>query len=91
MTTLKVRQAEKALAAKLGFEVREGHHRIFRLYLDGRLVARTFVSQGQRELSDFHIGQMARQMRLSRSEFMDAAECPLDRETYLTLLRERLE
>ena len=90
MSTLKVRQVEKALIAKLDFERRDSHHRIYRLYLDGQLVARTFTSHGQRELTSYHIGQMARQMRLSRREFLDAVECPLDREAYHTLIRQRL-
>lgn len=90
MTTLKVRQVNKALTAKLGFERHDSHHRIYRLYLDGQLVARTFVSHGQRELTVFHIGQMSRQMRLSRKEFIDAIGCPLDRETYDNLIRQRL-
>ncbi len=89
MTTLKARQVEKALVAKLGFEGREAHHHIFRLYLDGQLVARTFLSLGQRELTEFHIGQMARQMRLSRQEYLSAVECPLDRDSYHALLRQR--
>jgi hypothetical protein len=87
---VKVRQVEQALTVKLGFESRDSHHRIYRLYLDGRLVARTLISHGQRELNDWHIGQMARQMRLSRQEFLDAVACPLDREGYYTLIRQRL-
>ena len=43
MSTLKVRQVEKALITKLGFERRDSHHRIYRLYLDGQLAARTFI------------------------------------------------
>lgn len=89
MTTLKVRRADRALIAKLGFERHDSHHRIYRLYLDGKLVARTFISHGQRELTDFHIGQMSKQMRLSRREFIDALECPLDHEAYYTLVRQR--
>jgi hypothetical protein len=85
--TIKTRQA---LTAKLGFERHDSHHRIYRLYLNGQLVARTFISHGQRELADFHIGQMAKQMRLSRREFLDAIECPLDREACHTLVRQRI-
>ncbi len=90
MSTLKVRQVEKALVNKLGFERRDSHHRIYRIYLDDQLVARTFISHGQRELTSYHIGQMTKQMRLSRQEFLDAVECPLDQEAYHTLIRQRL-
>ncbi len=90
MTTLKVRQVDRALTAKLGFEWHDAHHRIYRLYLDGQLVARTFVSHGRRELADFHVNQMAKQMRLSRHEFLAAVECPLDRDACYALIRQRL-
>ncbi len=90
MTTLKVRRVDKALTAKLDFERHDSHHRIYRLYLNGQLVARTFISHGQRELTDFHIGQMAKQMRLSRREFLDAVECPLDRDACYALIRQRI-
>lgn len=90
MTTVKVRRVAKALTAKLEFERHDSHHRIYRLFLNGQLVARTFISHSQRELADFHIGQMAKQMRLSRQEFLAAVECPLDRDTYYDLIRQRL-
>lgn len=90
MSTIKVRRVDKALTTKLEFERRDSHHCIYRLYLDGQLAARTFLSHGQRELTGFHIGQMAKQMRLSRREFLDAVECPLGREAYYDLVRERL-
>ncbi|MFQ6100277.1 MAG: hypothetical protein ACE5OS_03450 [Anaerolineae bacterium] len=91
MTTLKTARIERALLSKLGFEPKAGHHRIFRLYLEGRLVARTYISHGQREVGRYHVGYMARQMRLSRREFLDAIKCPLTREEYYGLLRQRLE
>jgi predicted transcriptional regulator len=77
--------------AKLGLEVHQAHHRIYRLDLEGRLVARTFLSRGQRELTGFHAGQMAKQMRLSGRESLEAVECPLDRESYYALVRQRLD
>ncbi|MEE8392180.1 MAG: hypothetical protein V3S14_15500 [Anaerolineae bacterium] len=88
---LKARQVDRALTSKLGFERRETHHRVYRLYLGGRLVARTFISHGERELSDFHVSQMARQMRLRKREFMNAVRCPLEQEEYYALLQERLK
>jgi len=90
MCTLKVRRVERTLTAKLGFERHDSHHRIYRLYMDGQLVARTFISHGRRDLTDYHVGHMARQMRLSRREFLDAVECPLDREGYEALIHQRL-
>ncbi len=91
MTTLKTRQLHRALTGKLGFEAHEAHHRIYKLYLDGQLVARTYVSHGSRDLTNFHSGQMKKQLRLSRQEFLDAIECPMDRKTYYALVKERVE
>jgi len=88
---LKARKVDRALTSKLGFERRETHHHVYRLYLDGRLVARTYISHGERELSDFHISQMAQQVRLRKREFLDAVRCPMNREGYYALLRDRLE
>jgi hypothetical protein len=90
VSTLKTRQVDQALITKLGFERHDSHHRIYRLYLDGQLLARTFISHSQRELTNFHIAQMARQMRLSRQEFLAAVECSLDRDEYYALIRQRL-
>ena len=90
MTTLSARKVAAALSGKFAFEVEDSHHRIYRLFLDGQLVARTFMSHGARELSDFHIQKTSQQMRLSRKEFLAAVECTLDQATYYALLRERL-
>lgn len=90
MITMKARDVERSLVDKLGFEKTESHHHIYRLWLDGQMVARTFISHGERELSRFHIGSMAKQMRLSQAQFADAVNCPLSQETYYRLLRERM-
>ncbi len=91
MTTLPTRKVAAALAGKFAFEVEDSHHRIYKLFLDGQLVARTFMLHGARELSDFHIQKMAQQMRLSRKEFLAAIECTLDQAAYYALVRERLD
>lgn len=90
MTTLPARKVATALSGKFAFEVEDSHHRIYRLFLDGQLVVRTFMSHGARELSDFHIQKMVQQMRLSRKEFLAAIECTLDQDAYYALVQERL-
>ncbi|NCO32476.1 MAG: hypothetical protein AUJ92_11355 [Armatimonadetes bacterium CG2_30_59_28] len=87
---LRARDADRALVGKLGFEKTESHHHVYRLWLQGTLVARTFVSHGERGLSPYHIAQMARQMHLSAQEFTAAVRCPLTRQQYLELLQERI-
>ena len=69
----------------------ETHHRVFRLWLDGQLAARTYISHGERELSAFHAAQMAKQVQLSKEQFSDAVNCPLSQEEYYDILRARRE
>jgi predicted deacetylase len=90
MAVLKTRNADRALVRKLGFEKTETHHNVYRLWLRGRLVARTYISHGGRELSRYHVSQMAKQLRLRTAEFVDAVNCPLTREDYCRILRERV-
>jgi hypothetical protein len=90
MATLRTAAVDRALVGKLGFKRTETHHHVYRLWLDGVLVARTYISHGGRELSRYHVGQMARQMQLHTAEFLDAVNCPLSREDYERILRERV-
>lgn len=90
MTRFKVRDVDRALVGKLGFEKHDTHHHVYRLRLDGQLVVRTFISHGERELGPFLADKMAKQMRLRISELDDAVNCPLSQEAYYQLLRQRL-
>jgi hypothetical protein len=90
MPTLRTRNVDRALTGKLAFEKQETHHHVYRLWLDGVLVARTYISHGERELSRYHVSQMAKQMHLRTAEFLDAVRCPISREEYVQLLRERV-
>lgn len=90
MPTVRTRNIDRALVDKLAFEKQETHHHVYRLWLDGVLVARTYISHGERELSRYHVSQMAKQMHLRAAEFLDAVNCPLQREEYERLLRERV-
>ena len=89
MPTVRTRTVDRALVGKLAFEKQETHHHVYRLWLDGVLVARTYISHGERELSRYHVSQMAKQMHLRTGEFLDAVNCPLSREAYVQILRER--
>lgn len=90
MAVLKTRDADRALVAKLGFQKTETHHHVYRLWIGGKLVVRTYISHGERELSHFHIGEMAKQMHLKPDEFVDAITCPLSQEEYYRLLHVRI-
>lgn len=90
MATLRTRTVERALVGKLGFEKTETYHHVYRLWLDGVLVARTYISHGGQELGQYHVNQMAKQMHLRASEFVDAVNCSLSREDYDQILRARV-
>lgn len=90
MTAFKTREVDRALVSKLGFDKHETHHHVYRLWLDGQLVARTFMSHGERELSLFLADKMAKQVRLRPAEFADAVACPLSQEDYYHIVRQRL-
>lgn len=89
MTVLKTRDVDRALVQKLGFERTESHHQVYHLRFDGQLIARTFISHGERELSDYHVARMAKQTHLHKDEFLDAVNCPLSKEEYYRLAQTR--
>lgn len=76
---------ERGLLRK-GFEKKEGDHHYF-IYCDlnGHKTAvftKTSHTPKQRELPDHLLSLMARQCRLSKSDFFDLVDCPLSRENY---------
>lgn len=79
----KQREVERSLTAK-GFQSREGDHSYFHYWTKAgkKTAVFTKTSHGNRELDDSLIGCMARQCRLSRSDFERLIDCPLDRDGY---------
>ncbi len=67
-----------------GFVVADSHHHYFIYYsIDGKkTTVKTKTSHGHREISDGLIAKMARQVKVSRSEFLDLIDCPLSRKDY---------
>lgn len=89
MSPRPTRQIHTALLRK-GFVEDDTHHHMFWLMVNGkRSLVRTRYSHGERECDDWHLCKMAQQVGLSRKEFDDLIDCPLKKETYLSLLRER--
>lgn len=74
---------ERALRSK-GFIQSESHHHFFIYHsIAGRKTpAKTKTSHGQREISDDLLGKMARQVKLTKGDFLDLVDCPLSREAY---------
>jgi hypothetical protein len=76
--------------AKLGFDVNEGKRDVTAtLIVAGKRVIRTLRSHGKNKL-DGNIPSMIRQqMKLNDEQFSDAVRCPLKRDDYLRILREK--
>jgi predicted RNA binding protein YcfA (HicA-like mRNA interferase family) len=89
MPTLDAKQTYKNLKKK-GFEDsanKSDDHKYLEFWHNGKLVLYTKISHGEKDLDDFLIGQMKKQCKLSKSDFMDLANCPLSQEDYTEKLR----
>ncbi|HEX2210789.1 MAG TPA: type II toxin-antitoxin system HicA family toxin [Longimicrobium sp.] len=89
--TRKQSDVEAALVRK-GFRESDTHHRYFVYHTEAGLKSkiRTKTSHGGRELDDWLLAQMARQCGVSRKDFLDLVDCPLDRAGYEAKIAESL-
>lgn len=72
---------------KKGFRRRQSDHTFFHLYVrDKKPVIHTKISHGAKEISDKLLGMMARQVRLSRQQFVELVDCPMNHEDYVKYL-----
>lgn len=84
------RDVESALKRK-GFRQDEGdHHWFFYWTGDGKkTTVRTKTSHGStKDLGDGLLKEMARQLRISKPQFLDLVDCPMSREQYHQLLED---
>lgn len=90
MTTLKARKVSNSLSSK-GFRADDRDHRYFNFYVDDvQQGIWTKISRSSRgELTEFHIHAMADQLKLTKRQFLDLANCPLKYEGYLQILTEK--
>lgn len=87
MSQFKTKEIEKALCSK-GFEVNKTHHRMLRLYVNGRKSnIRTKLSHGLKEYNDSLLGELRKQLKLDNKEQLkDLIKCPMSKEKYIELL-----
>jgi predicted RNA binding protein YcfA (HicA-like mRNA interferase family) len=64
-------------------------HKYIELNYKGKHILHTKVSHGNQDIGPDLVKAMAFQCKLSKPEFLDLAKCPMDRETYLQILKER--
>lgn len=67
---------------------KSGDHKYLDFFYNGKYVAHTKISHGSDDLGDFLIKQMSVQCKLTKSDFMDLANCPLSKEQYIEILKQ---
>lgn len=89
MPSFRTKDIRAALTSK-GFVDVETHHGMFWYYVDGKKTSvRTRLSRGISEYGDSLLGQMTKQLHLTRSELGELIECPLTGEKYREILKEK--
>jgi hypothetical protein len=84
------RDLERLLLYKFGFERAGGKkHDKYRLYVEGKTVALTYLSGLAGDIDDTLLGAIAQQMCVTMSQFKGMRLCDIDRDGYLDILRER--
>ena len=81
--TRKQRDVERALIKK-GFQRTESHHHFFIYHsCEGKkTTVKTKTSHGGQELSNYLLQQMARQVCLSKNDFLSLIDCPMSRNQF---------
>jgi hypothetical protein len=78
-----------------GFKLKEGnHHRFIYYTINGKkspVITKTSHTPKMKEIPDNLIGQMAKQCKLSKSDFLNLVDCPLSREAYEDILKKEGE
>ncbi|MBB4823668.1 hypothetical protein HNO89_000888 [Sporosarcina luteola] len=86
MATRKVKDIESSLGKK-GFRLIQSHHRLYVLYANGKKTSiRTRLSHGAKEYDDHLLGQMAKQVKLTKERLLELIDCPLSEQEYKELL-----
>jgi predicted RNA binding protein YcfA (HicA-like mRNA interferase family) len=86
---LKTRDIQRSLPDK-GFSREEGDHIYFSFVHEGKDCGiSTYISHGEREIGDSLISRMARQVKLSKQDFVRLVGCPMDHGEYVETLKEQ--
>lgn len=74
---------------KLEMRIKENRDRHALFYVDGKLVLRTKRSMGSGKLDGKIPGFIRQQMKLDERQFADLINCPLTRDGYIEILRDK--
>ena len=77
----------EAIAHKLGCTPYEGRiHKYYQFFVDQKLVARFGVRRASREKGH---GHLPRELHITQKQCRELSECPLTKDGYLHILREK--
>ena len=86
MGVLKTSEVEKNLLSK-GFRQKDGNHKFFYFYYKGKKSSIfTKTSHSSKEIDDYLIKQMSKQLKLEKAEFLKFASCTLSEPAYVQIL-----
>lgn len=87
---LQRRSVERTLTRKLGMEMDERDHRVYRLFVTGQFVSQTKVSRGSgyHTLAPDLVKAMARDLKVPMRFFRELDACTKGLDDYLQLLRD---
>ena len=89
MATLDSSKTRNSLLSK-GFQECNSDHRRLELWHNGKCVLNTKISHGSsHDLNEHLIHQMSKQCLLTKQEFLDLANCPLQEKEYLQILNKK--
>lgn len=88
-STLKTKDIKTSLCKK-GFVEDNNNHKKLNFLLDGKKTRmRTQYSHGKNEVGEPLISMMARQIGLTKKQFIDLVSCSLSEEEYCLLVKEK--
>jgi len=88
MATIKTKDVVASLCKKGFVERSETHHKYYILYCDGiKTTIKTYMSHSCKEVDDYLQGQMAKQVKLYKKDFIRLVSCELSADGYIKLLK----
>jgi hypothetical protein len=88
MKQYKFRDLSSVFENKLQMKLKETDHANYSLFVDKKLVVRTKLSHKKGEVGNVQ-NAIRRQLKLNEKDFMDLINCPLSKEGYIEILRNK--
>ncbi|MES2327955.1 MAG: hypothetical protein V4539_00040 [Bacteroidota bacterium] len=88
MASLDANKTRQSLLKK-GFRKNEGDHHFYLYYYNGKVITKTKVSHNDQDIGDDLISKMYKQCKVTKKQFLDLINCPLDESGYIEILKEQ--